>query len=810
MRRSIFFLILISSFSIKINAQYPVSIFNHNRDSIPNESIYLHTNQQSYLAGETIWFKAYLYADFNSSTLSSNFFIELLNENYEIIIEKKLPVFAGTAYGNFDLPDTLKEGIYLIRAYTPWTLNLGDAFVFKKGIPVFNPLKKSSLLYSAPGKYTCLFYPESGQLVNGLPNIIAYRAMNNYLQPVQITGAVTDANGNEIIGFKSDTQGMGTFSFMPEYGKNYFAKIEYADKTVKEFSLPAAADKGVLLNTGENKNGKFFYVTASGIEFNELLLLAVMQNNIVVEKKISLKNNEAQGIINTDGLPAGLLQLLLFDKNNRLLAFRNTYINHSSTEMSVQLITDSFSISKKAKNEFTLRFPDSTQGNFSLTVSDAGAGKELNNNNIHSGLLLQPGSNGLISAGSNNLKSDYWDLLALTNNWPVDLQKKEIKYRDEPYISISGKVFRELNRKVAIKDELNFIIDTKDSSRIFLSAPVSDDGSFQLSNLVYEDTAKFLYQINAKKDAAKSASIKLNVSVFNYSGLLNNDNNAAHFNTLKYVFADTAQEPQRLKEAYNYFSELSKPGRVLDEVVVKTKRLSPVKEVEKKYTNGLFRSAPGAKTVDLINEPPRSGALNIFEHLKGKIPGLQISKLRGKYVIESYRSVSIGDIVIGRKDPATGQEIKGNGFVDGKVFLNEMEVDADMIANISMSEIALVKFYPPGSIFLPGVGISCVLAIYTKQADDLKQAGVSYLNSFLYPGYSVTKIFSSPDYSKADKINQDFRTTLFWEPNLILDGSTNEFKIRFYNSDVAQKFKLVLEGITDDGRLVHFEKIIEK
>ena len=799
---STIFLIL----TYQVNAQDPISIFNHNRDSLPNESIYLHTNQQTYVAGETIWFKAYLYADFNSSTLSSNFFIELLNENNEIIIEKKLPVFAGTAYGNFDLPDTLKEGIYLIRAYTPWTFNLGDAFVFKKGIPVFNPLKKTGDRTSAPGKYNCFFYPESGQLVNGLPNIIAFRAMNNYLQPVPITGAVTDANGNEIIGFTSDAQGMGTFSFMPEYGKNYFAKIEFADKTVKEFSLPTAADKGVLLNAGENKNGKIFYVTASGIEFNELLLLAVMQNNIVVEKKISLKNNEAQGIINTDGLPAGLLQLLLFDKNNRLLAYRNTYINHAGTEMPVELITDSLSFSKKAMNVFTIRFPDSTQGNFSLTITDAGARKELSNS-IHLGLLLQPGCNGFISAVSNNLKSEYWDLLALTNNWPVDLQNKEIKYRDQPYISISGKVFRELNKKAAIKDELNFIIDTKDSSRIFLSAPVSDDGSFQLSNLVYEDTAKFLYQINAKKDAAKSASIKLNVSGFNYSGILNNDNNAAYFNTLKYVFADAVFEPQKIKEAHKYFSSLSKQEKVLDEVVVKTKRLSPAKEVEKKYTGGLFRSAPGAKTVDLINEPPRSGALNIFEHLKGKVPGLQISRVRGKYVIESYRSVSIGDM-IGRTDPATGQEIKGNGFVDGKVFLNEMEVDTDIIANISMSEIALVKFYPPGSIFLPGVGISCVLAIYTKQADDLKNHGVTYLNSFLYPGYSVTKTFSSPDYSKADKINQDFRTTLFWEPNMILDGSTNEFKIHFYNSDVAQKFKIVLEGITDDGRLVHFEKII--
>src|SRR5688572_13327801 len=790
MKKSAFFSVLMGSF-LTINAQDPVLVFNFKRDSIPVEQIYMHFDQHAYVAGETIWFKGYLYSSFSNSTLSSNFFVDLLDENNQIIISKKLPVFGGTIQGNIDLSDTLAQGIYLLRAYTVWTFNLNEAFVFKKGIAVFNPGKKMPDNNSTKRTNHCVFYPESGQLVNGLLNLIAFKAENDYLQLLKISGTITDTKGNEITKFNSNDQGLGTFSFVPEKGENYFANIEFPDGSFQRNNLPAAINEGVLLNVGDNSKGKVFSISASpssGNDFDELLMLAVMQNNIVVEKKIILQQHWAQGIINTMELPAGLMQLVLFDKNKKLIAKRNTFIDDSYTKLAVQLTADTLDFSKKAKNVFTLAFPDSVQGSFSLSVTDAeGELTENSNSNIISGLLLQPGNDQFIAHREIPLNKTGWDLLALTTNWTIDLQHKEVKFRDQPYISFAGKVFEKSGNKKITDKEISITIETKDSSQAFFTVPVLSDGSFRLENLVFEDTARFVYHLNTAKNAEKSISIKLDTSTLKYTDFWNNANASAYFNFNRPVFIENSKE-KRIKETYTQYSQKAGKGTMLQEVIVKSKKLSPTEEINKKYTSGLFRNAPGSKTVDFINEPPRSGAMNIFEYLRGKISGLTIEYKNGKYSIESGRSISLNDARA------------GNGLVDGKLYLNESEVDANILAQVSISQIALVKFYPPGSIMLPGTGISCVLAVYTKQFDEV--------NSFIYPGYSVTKSFPSPDYSIAGKNMTDIRSTLYWDPNLILDGKTKEIKIRFYNSDHAKKFRIVLEGFTDDSKLVHFEKVL--
>src|SRR5687768_1100566 len=449
MKKSAFFSILMASF-FTINAQDPVSVFNFKRDSIPAEHIYMHFDQHAYVAGETIWFKGYLYSSFANSTLSSNFFVDFLDENNQIIISKKLPVFGGTIQGNIVLPDTLVEGPYLLRAYTVWTFNLNEAFVFKKGIAVFNPGKKMPVNL-LNGANHCDFYPESGQLVNGLLNLIAFKAENDFLQLMKISGTITDLKGNEITKFISNDQGLGTFSFVPEKGESYFANIEFPDGTSQRYNLPAAINEGVLLNVGDNSKGKVFSISASpssGNDFDELLMLAVMQNNIVIEKKIILEQHWAQGIINTMELPAGLMQLVLFDKNKKLIAKRNTFIDDSYTKLAVQLTADTLDFSKKAKNVFTLIFPDSVQGSFSISVTDADSELTKNNNsNIISGLLLQSGNDQFIANREVPLNKTGWDLLALTNNWTIDLQHTGVKFRDQPYISFAGKVFEKSGSK---------------------------------------------------------------------------------------------------------------------------------------------------------------------------------------------------------------------------------------------------------------------------------------------------------------------------------------------------------------------------
>ena len=80
----------------------------------------------------------------------------------------------------------------------------------------------------------------------------------------------------------------------------------------------------------------------------------------------------------------------------------------------------------------------------------------------------------------------------------------------------------------------------------------------------------------------------------------------------------------------------------------------------------------------------------------------------------------------------------------------------------------------------------------------------------MVPGYSPVKEFYVPDYSKTnDAIGNDFRTTLLWEPYIFTGKNSTTVPVSFYNNDFSKRVKIVLEGINDEGKLIHVERIVE-
>ncbi|KGO84624.1 hypothetical protein Q765_20615 [Flavobacterium rivuli WB 3.3-2 = DSM 21788] len=67
--------------------------------------------------------------------------------------------------------------------------------------------------------------------------------------------------------------------------------------------------------------------------------------------------------------------------------------------------------------------------------------------------------------------------------------------------------------------------------------------------------------------------------------------------------------------------------------------------------------------------------------------------------------------------------------------------------------------------------------------------------------YYPAKEFYSPVYD-AETIDNtnDFRNTLYWNPNLITDAS-GVAEIEFYTSDITSKYKIMIEGVSGDGLL---------
>jgi len=131
---------LILTCSLPVFAQHQTVNFStiqsgmdSDRLRMPGEKIYLQFDRASYLPGDTIWFKVYLFnASFLSPTTQSGIlYIDVAGDDNKVLTQFKLPVAAGETWGNIALAKEIyTEGNYTIRAYTNWLRNFGDGHYF--------------------------------------------------------------------------------------------------------------------------------------------------------------------------------------------------------------------------------------------------------------------------------------------------------------------------------------------------------------------------------------------------------------------------------------------------------------------------------------------------------------------------------------------------------------------------------------------------------------------------------------------------------------------------------------------------------
>jgi len=147
MKRIITFCFLLASFSHIHSQQSADKALQYINENLSQENLYILTDKDLYLSGETLWFNAMVFRNFTISDLSTNFFIELYDKNKKQILRKRFPVFNGVVQGSFQIPESLSEDIYFVRAYTPMMSNLSEDFQYIKQIPIYNPSSPKKTSY---------------------------------------------------------------------------------------------------------------------------------------------------------------------------------------------------------------------------------------------------------------------------------------------------------------------------------------------------------------------------------------------------------------------------------------------------------------------------------------------------------------------------------------------------------------------------------------------------------------------------------------------------------------------------------------
>jgi len=109
---------------------------------IPWEEVYVHTDRDEYIAGETMWFNTRVIErpGIKPSDRSGLVYFEVLNWVNRPVVRKRVRIDSGSGPGMALLPDTLSSGDYIIRAYTNWMKNFLPSNCYSKKIRIFNAI----------------------------------------------------------------------------------------------------------------------------------------------------------------------------------------------------------------------------------------------------------------------------------------------------------------------------------------------------------------------------------------------------------------------------------------------------------------------------------------------------------------------------------------------------------------------------------------------------------------------------------------------------------------------------------------------
>ncbi|MFT3825484.1 MAG: hypothetical protein QM731_16315 [Chitinophagaceae bacterium] len=788
-----------------VQAQKIDSMLNVYGENYPQEKIHVHFDKPVYNPGETIWFKAYLFAGILPSVVSKNFYAELVDPaNGKVLQRKLVPVFESSTAGSFDLPLTYAGTSIVFRAYTTWMLNFDTGFIYTKNITI---PRKAVAATTVPPKLATLinFFPEGGDLVAGLESVIAYKATDKFGIPVEVSGVVKDSKGNVVAPFSSVHDGMGRIVLEPQAGETYTAEWQDDKKQSYKTPLPSILPTGAVLRTQQINNTQSFSVRRSANppdNLKTLHLLAYFNSQVVYKARLNLAESfMTSGAIPLSGFPTGTLQLTLFDGNWKALAERIVFINKEDYSFQAKVVPTIKGLGKRAKNEIVIEVPDTLKSNMSIAITDAGASKtDPDEDNIISRLLLCGELKGYVHnpyyyfLGNDDTTRSHLDLVMLTNGWRRfkwdDLaagKLPEIKYPRDNYLSLNANITGLLPSQIPPNAQLNVFIETKDSARQFFTLNKRPDGKFAERGLIFFDTVKVYYQFNKDQKLSNKAVVTFDNGTLRGYNAVKADSGWRIPMPLDTSLLSRnrffASESERIRP------DLDKKIKTLEAVTIKAKSRSKEQQLEDKYASGMFKGGDGY-TFDMIDDPVAMSSMDIFQYLQGRVAGLQINRSGGDVSLSWRQST-----------PA--------------LFLNEMPVDASMLQSTPVSDIAYVKVLRPPFFGASGGGAGGAIAVYTRKGDERSKAydaaASGGMDKITLAGYSPAKEFFSPDYSKEATLRDvdDVRSTLLWNPYVLTDAGNKRVTVTFYNNDISRRLRIVLEGMNEEGRLTRVEKIIE-
>jgi hypothetical protein len=293
-----------------------------------------------------MWFKAYCVGG-NGTTIvapqSKVLYVELCAPEGYVIETKKYKLDEkGCCHGEFELKPSLLSGYYEVRAYTRYMLNWGDDAVFSRVFPVFDKVngdnysfmnmldRKRGFFYRGEwvthkGKEPTLsFYPEGGNLINGIETKVAFELRDKSGKPLNDTIAIF-ADKEPVLTAIATHNGKGYFMFTPQADVKYRAEVKQGKKEYK-FDLPTIENSGATIAVNHDGDSVRFSV-AGNIEEQATGIVILNRNLAYVYLK-----NISELSIHRDQLREGVNRCLLLTADGTPLSERMFFVKHSAPQ----------------------------------------------------------------------------------------------------------------------------------------------------------------------------------------------------------------------------------------------------------------------------------------------------------------------------------------------------------------------------------------------------------------------------------------------------------------------------------------------
>lgn len=148
------------------------------------------------------------------------------------------------------------------------------------------------------------------------------------------------------------------------------------------------------------------------------------------------------------------------------------------------------------------------------------------------------------------------------------------------------------------------------------------------------------------------------------------------------------------------------------------------------------------------------------------------------------------------------------------IFIDEFRSNMEELMMLQPETIESIEWFDhvgAANMTIYGWNVSTSGLLLVRQKPGLKGRAFRPLSmaTVHQQGWKPSVEFYSPQYpDPSAKTRPDHRTTLYWNPKVETDEKGHA-SVRFYASDISKRYLITLEGVSDDGIVIHKEAIIE-